>query len=167
MSFRLREIAGVISTDDIIPGRYKHMHADPDKLAAHVFENRFPGMAATFREGDAIWCDATFGIGSSREQAATSLLAAGVRLVIAPGFGRIFFRNAWNVGLRLIALPRPDQPVEGQSVSVDWERGVLFAEAGPQEFTPPPERILRIADAGGLLLWVRQSADPATIEGVV
>ncbi|MGV7963047.1 hypothetical protein QPK13_18730 [Photorhabdus tasmaniensis] len=49
-----------------------------------------------------IVCDGIFGIGSSREQAVSTLLAVGISMVIAPAFGRIFFRNAWNLGLLAI-----------------------------------------------------------------
>ena len=75
---RVRRIDRIISTDDIIPGRYKHMFTDTSELAKHVFENIFPGLAETFREGDVIISSTIFGIGSSREQAVSSLLAAAV-----------------------------------------------------------------------------------------
>jgi 3-isopropylmalate dehydratase small subunit len=99
---RIRIGPGPVSTDDIIPGRYKHMYTDPKELAPHVFENLLPGFARSLSPGDAIYCPDTFGIGSSREQAVTSLLAAGVVVVLAPRFGRIFFRNAWNLGLLVL-----------------------------------------------------------------
>jgi homoaconitate hydratase len=46
-----------------------------------------------------------FGTGSSREQAATALKAAGVPLVIAGSFGDIFKRNAINNGLVCVECP--------------------------------------------------------------
>src|SRR3954470_7689779 len=95
-SLRVRPIHGVISTDDIIPARYKNMYTDPKVLANHVFENLLPGFAKTLQPADALVGYDTFGIGSSREQAVTSLSAAGVRAIFAPRFGRIFFRNSWN-----------------------------------------------------------------------
>src|SRR3954470_22866685 len=101
---RTRNVAGVISTDDIIPARYKHSFVDPADMAKHVFENLLPGFAATLRTGDVILGSDTFGVGSSREQAVSSLLASGVKAVIAPRFGRIFFRNAWNLGLIAIEI---------------------------------------------------------------
>ena len=161
-SYRIRRIDGVISTDDIIPGRYKHMYSDPNELAKHVFENCAPGLAATFENGDALWCCSTFGIGSSREQAATSLFAAGVRLVLAPRFGRIFYRNAWNTGLRVLELAPPDGNIEGQRLRVDWQSGHLSCAATSTEFETPPPRLLEISRAGGLLKWVLRDRIPST-----
>ncbi|WP_375411009.1 hypothetical protein [uncultured Bradyrhizobium sp.] len=148
---RVRRIDRVISTDDIIPGRYKHMFTDPSELAKHVFENIFPGLAGTFRQGDVICTTATFGIGSSREQAVSSLLAAGVKAVISPGFGRIFFRNAWNLGL--IAIEAANlHAAEGDTISIDLEAGgITGASQTVVSFAPPSERMLEMVAEGGLL----------------
>jgi 3-isopropylmalate/(R)-2-methylmalate dehydratase small subunit len=155
-TYRVRLISGIISTDDIIPGRYKHMHADPSHLAPHVFENRWPGFASTLREGDAICSNELFGIGSSREQAVTSLLAVGVRLVVAPQFGRIFFRNAWNLGLGVIEASRPlPSNMDETGISVDWESGRLWGSGLELTFAIPPRRLMDIRSAGGLISWVK------------
>lgn len=45
------------------------------------------------------------GIGSSREQAAAALVHLGVAAVIAPSYGGLFFRNAFNLGLLLLTCP--------------------------------------------------------------
>lgn len=156
MRLRLYLVDDVISTDDIIPGRYKHMFTDPRQLAEHVFENRFPGLATRLSPGSAIWSSALFGIGSSREQAATSLKAAGVEVVLAPRFGRIFYRNAWNVGLRLVALDRPSGLRDEDEIEIDWKVGELKGPQGSQCFETPPDRIREIVAAGGLLNWVKQ-----------
>ena len=151
---RIRTIVGPISTDDIIPGRYKHMYTDPKDLARHVFENRYPGYAETLKPGDALYCREIFGIGSSREQAVTSLLAAGVVIVFAPSFGRIFFRNAWNLGLITIKLP-PCDLTENDEVTVDLTRGELRTARGIQPFIPPPPFMLTMRAEGGLLAQVQ------------
>lgn len=156
MKLRIREVSGVMSTDDIIPGRYKHMYTDTKILAKHVFEDRIPGFAASLAQGDALWSDSIFGIGSSREQAATSLLAAGVDVILAPDFGRIFYRNAWNVGLRLIQIGRPaTKPVENCVLEVDFEAGQLMSPFGAVDFPKPPARLQEIAEAGNVLVWVK------------
>lgn len=155
LALRVRCISGTVSTDDIIPGRYKHMYSDPRHLAPHVFENLIPGFAGSLRDGDAIWSDSIFGIGSSREQAATSLLAAGVKVVLAPRFGRIFYRNAWNVGLGLIELERlEDEQLEGATITVDWSTGVVQGSFAELRFAVPPPRLMEVRKAGGLLKWV-------------
>ena len=58
-----------VSTDDILPARYKHMHSDPQLLAPHVFENILPGL--NLRDC-ALVSPVLFGIGSSREQAVSA-----------------------------------------------------------------------------------------------
>ena len=147
---RVRRIDRIISTDDIIPGRYKHMFTDTAELAKHVFENIYPGLAETFREGDVIISSTIFGIGSSREQAVSSLLAAGVRAVIAPSFGRIFFRNAWNLGL--IAIESAHVAAgEGDTIVIDLAAGEIGGAMRPTHFAPPPARMLEMVNEGGLL----------------
>lgn len=147
---RLRLVNGVISTDDIIPARYKHMYTDPADMAPHVFEHRFPGMAETFRPGDALVSDAVMGIGSSREQAVSALQAAGVEVVLAPAFGRIFFRNCWNLGVPAIELDTNDLPDEGQAI-LNLESGVLEVASQRHRFTPPPPMMRTMVSRGGLL----------------
>ncbi len=155
LTLRIRTVSGVISTDDIIPGRYKHMFTDTSELAKHVFENLMPGFAATLRSGDAILCRDTFGIGSSREQAVTSLLAAGVRAVLAPRFGRIFFRNAWNNGL--IAISISILPVRDlETIEVNLADGRIGGDFGQSQFNPPPPMMLNMIEQGGLLAMVQQ-----------
>lgn len=150
MTCRARHISGVISTDDIIPGRYKHMYTDTAKLAEHVFENRFPGLAATFRKGDLVIADDTYGIGSSREQAVSSQLAAGIRAVVAPRFGRIFFRNCWNLGLLAIEADATSVP-EDEEITLDVGGGCLAWSSGVINFLPPPAQMIETVESGGLL----------------
>jgi 3-isopropylmalate/(R)-2-methylmalate dehydratase small subunit len=152
--FRARRVHGVISTDDILPARYKHRTVDPAEFAPHVFENVLPGFAATLREGDALVGDDTFGIGSSREQAVSALLAAGVEAVFAPRFGRIFFRNAWNLGLLAIEVDTAAL-AEGAELELDLEGGRLAAAGAELAFVPVPADLVEIVRAGGLLARLR------------
>jgi 3-isopropylmalate/(R)-2-methylmalate dehydratase small subunit len=142
-------MSGPMSTDDILPARYKHMYTDPADLAPHVFENILPGWAATVRPGDAIVSSDIFGIGSSREQAVSALLAAGIQAVFAPRFGRIFFRNAWNLGLCAIELVCPF--AEGSEVTLDLAAGVVRDTATTLTFAAPPPRMIELYRSGGLL----------------
>ncbi|WP_316161077.1 hypothetical protein [Bradyrhizobium sp. SZCCHNRI20481] len=153
---RIRLIRGVISTDDIIPGKYKHMFVDPGELAKHVFENNCPDLGARLSNDDVLIGDSIFGIGSSREQAPASLLAAGVAVVIAPRFGRIFYRNAWNVGLPLIEAFVPhDETEEGSYIDIDWERGSFMTAARTGRFFPPSPHLVAITRAGGLIAHLK------------
>ena len=156
---RIRLIQGVISTDDIIPGKYKHMYTDTGVLARHVFENSHPGLNQDLENGDVLWSADIFGIGSSREQAASSLVARGIQAVIAPRFGRIFYRNAWNVGLPVLVSPLAAEPDdEGAPVSIDWTEGRWKTDRRDAGFSPPSDHLLEIAAAGGLIAHLKQHA---------
>jgi 3-isopropylmalate/(R)-2-methylmalate dehydratase small subunit len=155
MQLRVRLIAGVISTDDIIPARYKHMFVEPEDMAKHVFENLLPGFAATVLPGDVLCASDTFGVGSSREQAVSSLLAVGVQAVVAPRFGRIFFRNAWNLGL--IPIELSDLPVsELDPITLYLAEGRIEGSFGTKAFTPPDRGMLDMIYNGGLLALVQK-----------
>jgi 3-isopropylmalate/(R)-2-methylmalate dehydratase small subunit len=158
-------ISGLISTDDIIPARYKHMYTDPAQMAPHVFEARFPGLAATLEPADMLVGSDIFGIGSSREQAVSALMACGVRLVVAPEFGRIFYRNSWNLGLPAIQAD-PGAFVEGQRISVDLPAGRFSGAPGLPSFAAPPRVLQEMVEAGGLLKLVRRGVNPADM-GVI
>ena len=67
------------------------------------------------RRGDVIVAGADFGIGSSREQAASVLVHLGVAAVIAPSFAGLYFRNAFNVGLLLLTCPQAQRIDDGET----------------------------------------------------
>ena len=149
-------VAGIVSTDDILPAKYKHQTTIAAEMAPHVFEYFRPGLAASLGENETLVCDDIFGIGSSREQAVEALLAAGVRCVLASAFGRIFFRNAWNLGL--VALELGEIPwQEGHSIDVDLVAGVVSGSGYTQRFAPVPAEMLRLVEDGGLLAHVRRT----------
>lgn len=154
-NLRVRRITGDVSTDDIIPARYKHMYTDSVDLAPHIFENFRPGFAETVQTGDLIVCDGVFGIGSSREQAVSSMLAKGIKVVIAPEFGRIFYRNAWNLGL--IALQVQNAAFEeGEMIGINLTEGHIEGDQRLYSFSPPSEFMLNMLSTGGLLNYVCQ-----------
>ena len=90
-----------IDTDIIIPARYLTT-VDPAELAAHCMEPVNPDFPKLVRPGDIMVGGKNFGCGSSREHAPVALKGCGVAVVIAPTFARIFYRNAFNVGLPAI-----------------------------------------------------------------
>ncbi|WP_193493102.1 hypothetical protein [Photorhabdus bodei] len=51
------------------------MYTEPAQLAPHLFKNRFTEFVSTLQPGDIIVCNGIFDIGSSREQAVSTLLA--------------------------------------------------------------------------------------------
>ena len=94
-----------INTDEIIPGRYLSIN-DPDELAKHTFTDTITNFQQIIHDTGIIVAGSNFGCGSSREQAAISLKYSGVKAIIAQSFARIFFRNAINLGLPVIELPK-------------------------------------------------------------
>jgi 3-isopropylmalate/(R)-2-methylmalate dehydratase small subunit len=60
-----------------------------------------------YRGARILVCGEFFGTGSSREVAVWALASLGVRCVIAPSFGQIFFNNCFQNGLLAIVLPAP------------------------------------------------------------
>lgn len=71
-------------------------------VAAQAFEAVSPGFAKRFKPGGIIVAGKHFGINSSREQALNVLHRLGVAAIVAPSFGRQFFRNAINNGLPVL-----------------------------------------------------------------
>lgn len=140
-----------IDTDVIIAGRYLRTK-DRAVWAEHAFEDLDPGLAARLH-GTIIVAGKNFGCGSSREQAAIALKEAGVRGVIAPGFARIFFRNAINIGLPVAECACACR--DGEPVVADLEKGTVTI--GDREFliSPLSPRMVEILAAGGLVAWWR------------
>ena len=116
---------------------------DTDQLApGHAMKN---GL-------DVIVAGAHFGIGSSREQAASVLVHLGLAAVIAPSYSGLFFRNAFNVGLLLLTVRDADRIDDGEALSFDARAGVVTrADGSSLRCDPIPGFLLDMVDAGGLL----------------
>ena len=93
-----------IDTDVIIPARYLNT-SDPVELARHCLEDLDTSFVDRVRPGDIIVAEENFGCGSSREHAPVAIKAAGVSVVVAKSFARIFYRNAINIGLPILECP--------------------------------------------------------------
>jgi 3-isopropylmalate/(R)-2-methylmalate dehydratase small subunit len=93
-----------------------------------------------------------FGIGSSREQAADALVKLGVRAVIAPSYGGLYFRNAFNLGLLLLTCPQATLLEEGEMVSLDLKGWAVVRADGQRVVCDPiPDFLVAMVEAGGLL----------------
>jgi 3-isopropylmalate/(R)-2-methylmalate dehydratase small subunit len=149
-----------VNTDEIIPARYLNV-SDPSRLAEHVMEDADPQFPAKVRAGDIIVAGKNFGCGSSREHAPVALKAAGVACVIAASFARIFFRNAFNMGLLIFECPSAVQGIrEGDAVEVDPEHGMIRNTTSSESYQAaaiPPfmEELLR---DGGLIAHIKKQA---------
>ncbi len=147
-----------VDTDQIIPARYLNT-SDPYELAKHVMEDsEHPEFAREHREGDIIVAGRNFGSGSSREHAPIAIKYAGVPVVIAKSFARIFFRNAINIGLPIVEAPEAVEEIShGDEVEVDLEKGVVRDLTTGKEYraTSFPEELQRILQAGGLMEYAK------------
>lgn len=146
-----------INTDVIFPGKYTYtISHDPQELARHALEDLDPAFASGVRAGDVIVAGRNFGNGSSREQAVTCLVHAGLRAVIATSFARIYYRNAINNGLLAIACPPIVDCLEtGDLLELDMAAHELRAGGRSFSFAPLPEEVRAILDAGGIIPCLR------------
>ncbi len=145
-----------IDTDLIIAARYLNT-SDPKELAKHVMEDADPDFVKKMNPGDIIVADENFGCGSSREHAPIALKAAGIAAVIAPTFARIFYRNAFNMGLPIFELPESAEIGEGDVVSIDMDAGTVTNKTTGKtyKFTPIPPFMQELISAGGLMNFAK------------
>lgn len=144
-----------IDTDAIIPGRFLTIY-DPRELAKHAFEGIRDEFAGEVKTGDIIVAGKNFGCGSSREHAPIALKGAGITMVIAESFARIFYRNAINVGLLPVVCDKAGSIVEGNSVMVDLTGGYLVVEGQKFPIKPIPDFLMKIVNSGGLVEYARE-----------
>jgi 3-isopropylmalate/(R)-2-methylmalate dehydratase small subunit len=152
-----------INTDLIITGK-RLTCRDSRELASAAFENIRPDFGKNVKEGDMIFGGKNFGCGSSRESAPASLKAAGVAIIVADSFSRIFYRNSVNLGLPVIECPGISSQVEdGDTAEVHLDCGeIRLASGRTLSFRQIPDHVRRILDAGGLVNKVREELGLAT-----
>jgi len=147
-----------IDTDVIVPARYLNM-TDPDELAGHCMEHIDPEFITKVERGDVMVAGKNFGCGSSREHAPIAIKAAGISVVIAETFARIFYRNGFNIGLPLIESGAAAQGIDdGDEVEVDLENGVVRNVTKNEEYDFPPITGIagELLEVGGLRERVKQ-----------
>jgi methanogen homoaconitase small subunit len=137
-----------VDTDVIIPGKYLRTK-DARLWAEHAMEGLDPQFASLVKLGDVIVAGRNFGSGSSREQAPRALKGAGVSVVVARSFARIFYRNAINVGLALIEADVPCR--QGDIVEVDLVEGAVRVGDRVYQGTRLPDFLMKILQDGGLV----------------
>ena len=146
-----------IDTDLIIAARYLNT-SDPHKLAEHVMEDADPDFVSKMSPGDIIVAGENFGCGSSREHAPIALKAAGVSAVVAKSFARIFYRNAFNMGLPIFELKESDEISEGDLIKIDLDNGVIedLTTKKKYNFTPIPPFMQELIASGGLINYAKE-----------
>ena len=160
LGHRVWRLPSDVDTDALAPRRW--MKYGAEVIAQHCLESLQPQFALHARPGDVIVAGANFGIGSSREQAASALVHLGIVAVIAPSFGGLFYRNAFSVGLPLLTCREAEAVADGERVQFDLERALVrcVVDAGGRELgergpllqcEPIPALLLELVHAGGRL----------------
>ncbi len=146
-----------VNTDEIIPARYCAT-TDVASLGQYALEDLHPAKnlgGVPFRPGEyeIVVAGENFGCGSSREVAPVALLNAGVKLVIARSFARIFYRNAVNCGLQISRNPSLATGVKtGEVLTVDPSKEAFW------DGIPAAHRA--IIAAGGLTAFNKSGVEP-------
>jgi 3-isopropylmalate/(R)-2-methylmalate dehydratase small subunit len=147
-----------VDTDAIIPARYLNT-SEPKELAKHVMEDADKDFASKVSSGDFIVAGKNFGCGSSREHAPIAIKAAGIQAVIAKSFARIFYRNAFNIGLPIFESTEASEKVkDGDEIEIDADRGIIRNITTKEEYNanPIPPFMQELIDAGGLIEWTKR-----------
>ncbi|HRY38817.1 MAG TPA: 3-isopropylmalate dehydratase small subunit [Smithellaceae bacterium] len=142
-----------IDTDAIIPARYLNT-SDPKELAKHCMEDADPAFVTKMQPGDIIVGGENFGCGSSREHAPIAIKAAGISCVVAKSFARIFYRNAFNMGLPIFESRKLfDAIEEGSEITLDSVHGLITVGGTDQKFqiSPIPPFMEQLIADGGLM----------------
>ncbi|KAL4867534.1 mitochondrial Homoaconitase [Aspergillus spectabilis] len=168
-----------INTDGIYPGKYTYQDNLPaSKMAEVCMENYDSSFRTIAQPGDILVGGFNFGCGSSREQAATAILAKGIPLVVAGSFSNIFGRNSINNALMSVEVPRLVERLrerfgkgsEGGDVQATRRTGWKFVwdvrrskvvveedngETWSQKVGELPPNVQEIIAQGGLEKWVK------------
>ena len=104
-----------INTDIIMPFRFKSRTNDPNEMAKYAMYGIDPDFPKKIGKGDILVAGRNFGGGSSREQAPVALKYAGISAIVAESFARIFYRNAFTIGLPALEI----SGIKGQIVQGD------------------------------------------------
>lgn len=148
-----------INTDLLAPAAY--LKGSMDELAAHCLEEIDGDFARSVREGDVFVAGENLGIGSSREQAPQALQILGIRAVLAKSFGRIFYRNALNLGMPALVCSQVDRIRSGDRVRVDATAGVVENLTSGETLACEslPDHLVAMVGDGGLIPHLKKKLE--------
>ena len=157
-----RKFGDDVNTDLIISGRYKFKTLDMVELSKHVFED----IDAHFYENahrdgiNIVIAGRNFGCGSSREQASLAIKNAGIEVIVAKSFARIFYRNAINVGLPIV-VGDTDKIDDYDVLRIDTVKGEIFDETNKTSLKTDilPDFMTDILNDGGLIEHLNKGKD--------
>ncbi len=140
-----------IDTDLMAPSAYLMKPAD--EVVQHCMEAMDPTFAKSVGAGDVFVAGKNLGVGSSREQAPQNLQALGIRYLLAKSFGRIFYRNALNLGLPALVCNDTNRISKGDQLKIDPVSGRVenLTTGETLECEPLPEHLVEMINDGGLI----------------
>jgi 3-isopropylmalate/(R)-2-methylmalate dehydratase small subunit len=149
---RIWKFGDNIDTDAIIPARYLNT-SDPRELAKHCMEDADQDFIKKMKPGDIIIGGNNFGCGSSREHAPIAIKAAGISCIVAKSFARIFYRNAFNMGLPIFESRELfDTIKEGEEITIDSTKGIIITKMNKMfRIAPIPPFMEQLIVDGGLM----------------
>ncbi|MDX2044241.1 MAG: 3-isopropylmalate dehydratase small subunit [Acidobacteriota bacterium] len=151
-----------INTDEIIPARYLNVHEEAE-LAKYAMEDIDVDFVKRVKPGDFVIAGDNFGCGSSREHAIWALRGAGIKVIVAKSYSRIFFRNAINNGFLAIEADFCDNVKNGDEVELDLTAGKFRNLSSGKEasFVPVSDFARELIEDGGLLPHIQKKAAKA------
>ena len=155
---KAHKVGAHIDTDAIIPARFL-VTTDSEVLGSNCMEGLEPGWVKRVQKNDILVADENFGCGSSREHAPIAILGAGMPVVVAKSFARIFYRNGFNMGLVLLEVgDGADKIADGDELEVDTEAGRVKNKTTGVEIVcaKVPPSMQELVDAGGLVPYVKK-----------
>ncbi|MDD3295952.1 MAG: 3-isopropylmalate dehydratase [Candidatus Omnitrophica bacterium] len=148
-----------INTDWIISGRYKFSITDMKQLSRFLFEDIRPGFYDELIPNQSIIvAGENFGMGSSREQAPWVIKEAGVLCVVAKSFARIFYRNAFNIGLALIEADTSSFKEANEAI-IDLDKGAIDSSGAIIRFKAWDNFRKDLVNCGGVIKYLEKYKD--------
>lgn len=155
---RVFKFGNDVDTDVIISAVYLNT-TDPKELAKHCMEGIDKEFVKKVKRGDIIVAKKNFGCGSSREHAPIAIKANGISCIIANSFARIFYRNAFNIGLPVLECNEAGKNVDNEDIiSVDVSSGIIknLTKNETYKASPIPDFMRELIKAGGLIEYARR-----------
>ena len=151
-----------INTDLILSANYM-VSSNEQELASHLMESYDSEFINKVNAGDFIVAGANFGCGSSREHAPIAIKGAKIAAVLAKSYARIFYRNAFNVGLAIYELKPEDidNIDEGDEIELQNEEGKVLNLSKNKSYTITaiPKFMQELIAAGGLMAYAKKELE--------
>ena len=155
---KAHKVGDHIDTDAIIPARCL-VTTDPEELGRNCMAGLEENWVSRINKGDILVGGKNFGCGSSREHAPIAILGAGIPVVVAHSFARIFYRNGFNMGLVLLEVgDEISRLSDGDELEITALEGKIINHTTGDTVNslPVPEFMADILAKGGLINYVRE-----------